>query len=410
MIFDGLGGIHHGSLFQLSDSVDSEKPPGCTSLISPAAGPLTPRSAFKDIVTGTYFFYSPNITWLLLCAAVWFFFPYNVQATSWQESLIERLLLNHVVILSYIGFWHFTLYGLGWGKRPFVADRSYSYAKLFHNMFYTELGVLQWAFTEAAFLHCYRTGKLQIDENLETSKSYLQLAIWSLAVPLIRDMHFYLAHRLIHTRFLYKYIHSVHHRNTDIEPFSGLCMHPCEHLYYFTCYAPLLLIKHHPFVLFWMGMHTVLTPAASHSGYEDHFSADLYHYCHHRYYECNYAGGIPIDQWFGTYRDKLKQEDVVPRDAKATLLGWPEYPAYQLLGVVLPALLLVFANDIPLGSKLLAFVVAFLPILSAAVLYHSSKPLAPFNKDSMFSRFVHISGGVVWGVLPAYYLIALVLS
>ena len=39
--------------------------------------------------------------------------------------------------------------------------------------------------------------------------------------------------RFVHISALYKYIHSLHHRNTDIEPFSGLCMHPVEHLYYY---------------------------------------------------------------------------------------------------------------------------------------------------------------------------------
>ena len=39
-----------------------------------------------------------------------------------------------------------------------------------------------------------------------------------------RDFHFYFAHRLLHIRVLYKFVHSLHHRNTDIEPFSGLCM------------------------------------------------------------------------------------------------------------------------------------------------------------------------------------------
>ena len=40
--------------------------------------------------------------------------------------------------------------------------------------------------------------------------------------------------RFIHIKAMYKYIHSLHHRNTDIEPFAGLCMHPIEHLYYYT--------------------------------------------------------------------------------------------------------------------------------------------------------------------------------
>jgi hypothetical protein len=159
-----------------------------------------------------------------------------------------------------------------------------------------------------------------------------------------------------------------------------------------------------------MGMHTVISPAASHSGYEDHFSADLYHYCHHRYYECNYAGGIPFDQWFGTFCDKLKPGDVIPRDAKATLWGWPEYPAYQLFGCVLPVALLMFASDIPLEPHVLAFIVAFLPVVAAAMLYRGSKPMAPFDKDCLSSQVFHVAGGVVWGVLPAYYLVALVLS
>jgi sterol desaturase/sphingolipid hydroxylase (fatty acid hydroxylase superfamily) len=41
----------------------------------------------------------------------------------------------------------------------------------------------------------------------------------------MREFVFYFGHRLIHARFLYRYIHAVHHRNTDIEPFAGMCMH-----------------------------------------------------------------------------------------------------------------------------------------------------------------------------------------
>ena len=46
---------------------------------------------------------------------------------------------------------------------------------------------------------------------------------------------------------MYKYIHSLHHRNTDIEPFSGLSMHPIEHLYYFSCLGPSFLVYTTPF-------------------------------------------------------------------------------------------------------------------------------------------------------------------
>jgi hypothetical protein len=37
-------------------------------------------------------------------------------------------------------------------------------------------------------------------------------------------------------------------------------------------------------------VHLLLSPGASHSGFEDHWQADAYHYFHHRYVSCNYAG------------------------------------------------------------------------------------------------------------------------
>lgn len=33
------------------------------------------------------------------------------------------------------------------------------------------------------------------------------------------------------------------------------------------------------------GVHLLISPAASHSGWEDHFQSDIFHYLHHRYFE-----------------------------------------------------------------------------------------------------------------------------
>ena len=128
---------------------------------------------------------------------------------------------------------------------------------------------------------------------------FILAAFW---VPLYREFHFYFAHRFIHIKVyyqeiimlylyihrfirikaLYKYVHSLHHRNTDIEPFAGLCMHPIEHLYYYSCVGPSLLVFATPFAFMWNGVHLLISPAASHSGWEDHFQSDQYHYLHHR--------------------------------------------------------------------------------------------------------------------------------
>merc|ERR550525_1946952 len=105
----------------------------------------------------------------------------------------------------------------------------------------------------------------------EAASSPKNLMIFCLAafwVPLYREFHFYFAHRFIHISALYKYIHSLHHRNTDIEPFSGLCMHPIEHLYYYSCIFPSLYFFMSPFHFWWNGCHLLISPAASHSGWE----------------------------------------------------------------------------------------------------------------------------------------------
>ena len=103
-----------------------------------------------------------------------------------------------------------------------------------------------------------------------------------LVIPIFRDAHFYLVHRLLHFKFLYKHVHSLHHKNIDIGPWSGLAMHPIEHLYYYSCIGPSLVILASPFAFMWNGVHLLISPAASHSGWEDHFQADQYHYLHHR--------------------------------------------------------------------------------------------------------------------------------
>ena len=111
-----------------------------------------------------------------------------------------------------------------------------------------------------------------------------------------------MAHRMLHVRALYKYglnlpavflcnilnmyVHSLHHRNADPEPFSGISMHPgaaappplpfgratpdaaaVEHMYYFSnAFVPALLLPVSPFVFLWLFVHLSFSPAAGHSG------------------------------------------------------------------------------------------------------------------------------------------------
>ena len=274
----------NGSFFESPAWVDRTKRPGLTSQTEAVA----PPGWWIPLVTGKFLFFSPNLVWLAIALGDYFLFPYDFQAAKSLDQLdwvLFRFAVNFVITFGYFGFWHCVLYILGWSERPFMSNRKYRVSKVLHNMFYTLMGVIQFTLWEAIFMHCYATNRLPYMSDEQAFSSTWNTTMFVLAafwVPLYREFHFYFAHRFIHIKALYKYVHSLHHRNTDIEPFAGLCMHPIEHLYYYACVGPSLLVFASPFAFMWNGVHLLISPAASHSGWEDHFQSDQYHYLHHR--------------------------------------------------------------------------------------------------------------------------------
>lgn len=96
-------------------------------------------------------------------------------------------------------------------------------------------------------------------------------------------------------------------------------MHPIEHIMYFSVVIPHALVPGHPIHLFFNAQHTALTPSAGHHGFHGPCDAlpgplnctgSYFHYLHHRYFECNYGEAtIPLDRWFGTFRDGRSPAD-----------------------------------------------------------------------------------------------------
>ena len=172
---------------------------------------------------------------------------------------------------------------------------------------------------------------------------------------------------------MFRFVHSLHHRNTDVEPFAGLSMHPVEHLFYYACVFPSLFLYASPFAFLWNGVHLLLSPGASHSGFEDHFQADAYHTAHHRYFEVNYAGAgaAGLDVFFGSFLARFKEEGGAKAraDAKATLRGAPTLEAvvYMLVSAACACAWLPFTGvPLPLSTRAgLAALAGFGPVVAA---------------------------------------------
>ena len=132
------------------------------------------------------------------------------------------------------------------------------------------------------------------------------------ATPFWASFHFFLIHRLLHWRPLYRAVHALHHRNINIGPWSGLSMHPVEHVLYFSSLLVHLLVASHPVHLLFHLHFKVLGAILDHTGFSHLMVTnkpvfplgDFYHQLHHRFFDCNYGGpSTPLDVWFGSFHD-----------------------------------------------------------------------------------------------------------
>ncbi|MDG2257934.1 MAG: sterol desaturase family protein [Paracoccaceae bacterium] len=149
-------------------------------------------------------------------------------------------------------------------------------------------------------------------------------------LPIWSAFHFYWVHRLLHVPFLYKRVHSLHHRNVNIGPWSGFAMHPVEHFIYLTTFCVHWVVASHPIHLIFHVIYQGPGAAMTHTGYEDLLIKDkrrlalgtFYHQLHHRYYECNYGNQeMPWDRWFGTFHDGSQEATATTRDRKKSMHG-----------------------------------------------------------------------------------------
>lgn len=130
--------------------------------------------------------------------------------------------------------------------------------------------------------------------------------------PVWISFHFYWVHRALHWGPLYRLAHALHHRNVNVGPWSGLSMHPVEHLIFFSSILIHFIIPAHPLHILFHMQHQALTAATSHTGYESLLVQDqkrlplgtFHHQMHHRYFEVNYGNlEMPWDKWFGSFHD-----------------------------------------------------------------------------------------------------------
>ena len=99
-------------------------------------------------------------------------------------------------------------------------------------MFWTLVsGVPIWTAYEVLLLWAYASGHIS---PINFSTHPISFILLFFLVPFVHEVGFYFAHRSLHWPPLYKLAHKLHHRNTNPGPWSGLSMHPLEHIIYLS--------------------------------------------------------------------------------------------------------------------------------------------------------------------------------
>ncbi|MEI6541651.1 MAG: sterol desaturase family protein, partial [Planctomycetota bacterium] len=285
------------------------------------AWPPQPKALLKWLFGFPGYFLPWNVAYAAFAILIWTWLTPSLEhfksiTPTWAGIILLR---NVVLAICVYGGWHTWFYV--WRKQEtafkyngqWPKDRAEGFLfghQTYDNMFHTLVsGVPIWTAYEVLLLWAYANGIAPFISFAEHPIGFV--AVFFL-VPLIHEVGFYFAHRLLHYSFLYETAHKLHHRNVSPGPWSGLSMHPIEHLIYFSTILLFFVIPSHPIHMINLASRLGLAPAQGHTGFDrlvvgDEATMDVSyfaHYLHHKYFEVNYADGmIPLDKWFGSFHD-----------------------------------------------------------------------------------------------------------
>jgi sterol desaturase/sphingolipid hydroxylase (fatty acid hydroxylase superfamily) len=262
-----------------------------------------------------------------LAFVVWTFFtPSTERMQVFSIDWIALVFLRNLFLITLIvGGQHYWLYVKRAQGKAFKFNRKWPDQKrpgftfgtqLRDNLFWTFCsGLPIWTAWEVLSLWLYSNSHISMLNIADNPIGFMVLWFF---VPLLHEFHFFWVHKMIHWPPIYKRVHKIHHRNINPGPWSGLSMHPIEHLVYFSGFIIYWIVPAHPLHFIHYSMLVGLSPAQGHTGFDRIIAGDktivhlpyYAHYLHHRLFEVNYADGtIPLDKWFGSFHDGSPEAD-----------------------------------------------------------------------------------------------------
>lgn len=251
---------------------------------------------------------------------------------------IAEMFIRNIVLMSVVAgglhlyFYSFTKQGkkLRCDARPLMKNgRQFTLGgQIRDNMFWTlASGVTVWTAYEVLMFWALANNYAPM--LTWAAHPFLFVAMFAL-IPIWESFYFYWIHRFLHIPFFYKHVHSLHHRNINVGPWSGLSMHPIEHLIFLGSVLIHFVVAAHPVHILYHLQYYALTAATTHTGFEGILIKDqnrlalgtFHHQMHHRYFECNYGSlEIPWDKFFGSFHDGTNEANEKMKERRIRIMG-----------------------------------------------------------------------------------------
>ena len=269
----------------------------------------------------TYLSMSIRVIVLFLSLGTWYFtMPALERCVDLKYDWILEIFLRNLVLIFFVAgtlhiyFYSYRKQGLKLKFDPRDLSRN---SKVFafnnqvlDNMYYSIVyGVSFWSILEVMFMWLFANQHISMITWSQSPSLFVFIII---VTPIWHSFHFYWIHRALHWKPLYNKVHSLHHKNVNVGPWSGMSMHPIETFIYLTSVFIHLVIASNPFHIIYHLQFMIFNAVIAHSGFDGLVLKDkkklslgrFHHQLHHRHFECNYGNAeMPWDKWFKTFHD-----------------------------------------------------------------------------------------------------------
>ncbi len=243
------------------------------------------------------FLFGAVITWV-------FFTPEISRAETLAFGWIAEVWVRNTLILFSVAgglhllFWSFHVQEdeFRYDMRPMMTRTRTFWFKdqVWDNMLWSCVALQFWTFWECFIWYAYANGLAMM---ITPESNPVWFAVLIVLIPIWAGFYFYAHHRLLHTGFLYRHVHSWHHKNVNTGPWSGLAMHPVESFILMSDTLLFILIPAHPIHVIFLLFHHGVGAPTSHAGFErlkvggtsGVEVGDFFHQLHHRFFDCNYG-------------------------------------------------------------------------------------------------------------------------